>query len=112
MPSPVDITLPHDNNGNPIDVLPHDFSQVAHGLITLAGTCVGLCHSALYRLVATSEIFFRYGGASTAALTNPPNCAWLPANQVEYLWLKQGQTTLSVASRYVTAGCFNVTRLR
>lgn len=115
MPSAVDATFPRDENGEAIPVLPHDFSSVVGGCVMLAGSSYVLTANAIYRLVGNTDLFFRYGPyATTVALTRAfgLNSVRLPADQVELIYTKNGQTSLSISSEYANGGCFQAIRMR
>jgi len=114
MPTPFDTPFPVDPNGNAVPVLPHDFNDIVGGCVMLAGSTYALTEDAIYRIVGDSDLFFAYGGGATAALTPVfgLNAVRLPANQIEYLRPRDGQTSLSVVSELADGSCFNLARMR
>jgi len=116
MPGAVDITFPRDANGEPIPILPHDFNSVQNGLGQLAGECLSVAADGVYRIVADTDLMYSYGDTTVAALTidNAPGAKTirLPANQIEYIWMKTGQTTIAYASPWADGGCVSLIRMR
>ncbi len=104
---------PLDENGNVINVQPLDFNQVLDGLVALAATQYEVVADSIYRLVGATDIYYLTGDSTVAAITinGTINSAWLPANTVQYVRMKAGQTTLSVASEFADGGCFNAVRV-
>ncbi len=114
MSTATDITFPRDKNHEAIPVLAHDFSSVVGGCVMLAGSSYAIDENSIYRLVGSTDMLYHYGNSTAVALCNffGLNSVRLPPDQIEYLFSKNGQTSLAVSSDIADGGCFNLIRMR
>lgn len=109
MPLPfVGVSFPKDENHYVVPILRPSYESADVGRISLGttpgvSTATTVVAGAIYRLSATTDVYYQFGGAGITA-TILGGSTYLPQGQVDPIYTVSGQTQLSFVSAVGSGG--------